>query len=122
MKNGEHSSSPARLLDQVTAFRRRGRQRLVDDDVQTRCERRQSERYVSSIGRRHNNQIDIARMIPELRCSLEETGARVRVTRFLLPRWIAGYNRCEGQSGGHLDQRTMKGRTGESVTDETNAK
>ena len=61
-------------------------------------------------------------MIPQLCSRLDESGARMRAPRLLLPLGIAGYNRCEGESGGRLDQRTMKDRTGESVTDESNAK
>lgn len=96
-------------------------QRLVDHDVQARRERCESERYMASVGRGDNDQIELRSAIPELRGIPDDGGIRNRVARSPLSRWVAGHDRRDIESWRRRDQRSMKDRAGKPVANKSDS-
>ena len=77
---------------------------------------------MSAVRRSDNNNIEVGRVIPELRSRVKDCGAWMRSPCLRLSFGITCDNRGKIQSRRRLDQWSVKDRAGESVTDESDAK
>ncbi len=77
---------------------------------------------MSAIRRSENNDVNFGRVIPELRCRFKYSGLWMRILSLRLSFGIARNDRRNLQPGGRLDQRSVKDRPRDSVSNEPNAK